>query len=249
MAFSAEQSKLKPPGAIAGPGALPPPETPPPLPAPVPPPRRRAAGRGLALLAMGLLVLLGGAAIVWSSRSAAADSGRSAARSGGSQDGGRQNDGAQAGLGGRDVGFLGKAGTFIRGLRGSHEQEAAAGGGSEGVAADSGGVTAGSGGSQETDASVSGSVVARGESRDGGTQVGGQADVEPARPVVWPAVNLSAIVGAGSRGSALLNGEPLAVGQQTTDGISLVSVEARAALLEYQGERKRFLVGGSGATP
>ena len=236
MAFSAEQSKLKPPGTIAGPGALPPPETPPPMPEPpVPPPRRRAAGRGLALLAMGLLVLLGGAAVVWSYRSAGAAAGGEA------DDGGAA---AARGAAGVD-GLLGKAGALVRRLRGTGAPDGGAdGGGQQGERASVGGGSAADRGGAQGQAAAAGggSTASRGESRDDGMM-----KVEPARPVVWPAVNLSAIVGAGSRGSALLNGELLAVGQQTTDGIALVSVEARAALLEYQGERKRFLVGGSGA--
>lgn len=61
--------------------------------------------------------------------------------------------------------------------------------------------------------------------------------------VVWPEVVISATVGGGTRGSALINGVLLTVGEETKDGLLLVKIEPRAAVLTYKGETRRFIVG------
>ena len=61
--------------------------------------------------------------------------------------------------------------------------------------------------------------------------------------VVWPEVTLTATVGRGTRGSALINGILLTVGEATNEGLLLEKIEPRAAIVSYRGETRRFVVG------
>ena len=61
--------------------------------------------------------------------------------------------------------------------------------------------------------------------------------------VVWPEIVVSATVGSGTRGSALINGVLLTVGEETNEGLLLEKIEPRAAILSYRGETRRFAVG------
>jgi len=61
-------------------------------------------------------------------------------------------------------------------------------------------------------------------------------------PVVWPDVEVAAVVGSGRRGTAIVNGEVLVVGEESTEGLVLERIEPQAAVLRFQGETRRFIV-------
>jgi hypothetical protein len=65
---------------------------------------------------------------------------------------------------------------------------------------------------------------------------------EPPAILEWPAIELTAIVGGGTRGSALINGDLLTVGEENVDGVTLVKIESQAALLQFNGQQRRFTV-------
>jgi hypothetical protein len=64
----------------------------------------------------------------------------------------------------------------------------------------------------------------------------------PAAVIEWPEIEITAIIGGGKRGGVLINGEMIVIGEASTEGISLVKIEAQAAVLQYQGEKRRFTV-------
>ena len=66
-------------------------------------------------------------------------------------------------------------------------------------------------------------------------------DEEP-ETIQWPQVEVSALVGSGSRGSALINGDLLMVGEANAADVTLVQIEPQAALLEFKGQRRRVPV-------
>ncbi|OGV64257.1 MAG: hypothetical protein A2498_05340 [Lentisphaerae bacterium RIFOXYC12_FULL_60_16] len=61
---------------------------------------------------------------------------------------------------------------------------------------------------------------------------------------VWPSISLSGIAGGGKTGSAILNGDIIGVGE-TISGVRLLEIRNRGVELEYKGERRFILVGGS----
>ncbi len=63
-------------------------------------------------------------------------------------------------------------------------------------------------------------------------------------PVQWPALQLSGVVGRGANGSAIINGEVLAVDEWIADA-RVVEVQAQGVVLEYKGDRRFVKVGGS----
>ena len=65
----------------------------------------------------------------------------------------------------------------------------------------------------------------------------------PRLPAVeWPEVEVSAAVGGGRRGSAIVNGDLLVVGEENEEGLLLDRIEPQTAVLRYQGETRRFTV-------
>lgn len=63
---------------------------------------------------------------------------------------------------------------------------------------------------------------------------------QPVATVVWPELEITAIVGGGARGSALINGRMLTVGEENEDGVKVVKIEQQQLLLEYCGLRRYF---------
>ena len=66
----------------------------------------------------------------------------------------------------------------------------------------------------------------------------------PAVPTVveWPDVAVSAVVGSGRRGSAIINGQILVIGEESAEGLQLERIEPQAAVLRYRGATRRFIV-------
>jgi hypothetical protein len=64
----------------------------------------------------------------------------------------------------------------------------------------------------------------------------------PAKTVDWPGVEVSAIVGIGRRGSAIVNGDLIRIGEENEEGLVLDRIESQSAVLKYQGETRRFMV-------
>lgn len=62
--------------------------------------------------------------------------------------------------------------------------------------------------------------------------------------VPWPVLKLSGVVGKGTRGSAIINGNIVLIGQ-TIDGVKVVKIIEGGVEVEYQGETKFLRVGGS----
>jgi outer membrane biosynthesis protein TonB len=62
---------------------------------------------------------------------------------------------------------------------------------------------------------------------------------EPQPEIEWPPVKLSGIVGSGNTGAVMINGKVVGI-NELIDGIRVLSIEAKGALLEYKGD-KRFL--------
>ena len=76
---------------------------------------------------------------------------------------------------------------------------------------------------------------------------------EPAQPgdeisagskLQWPVLNLTAIVGRGVTGSAIINGEILSVGESIED-VTLVIIGDQGVEIEFQGRRRTLKVGQS----
>ena len=63
-------------------------------------------------------------------------------------------------------------------------------------------------------------------------------------PVVWPAIEVNGIVGREKNGSALLNGEIVAVGD-SIEGAKVISIKGQTVELEFQGERQTVRPGSS----
>ena len=61
-------------------------------------------------------------------------------------------------------------------------------------------------------------------------------------PVVWPDVEVAAVVGGGRRGTALINGRVMVLGEESEEGLRLARIEPHAAVLRYKGELRRFIV-------
>lgn len=75
-----------------------------------------------------------------------------------------------------------------------------------------------------------------------GSQTTAAVPPEPTASLEWPAIELTAIVGGGTRGSALINGDLLTVGEENVDGVTLMKIESQAALLQFNGQQRRFTV-------
>jgi hypothetical protein len=75
-------------------------------------------------------------------------------------------------------------------------------------------------------------------------------DEEPAsatrneEPLIWPSISMSASLGQGKNGAAILNGQIIDVGR-SIDGVTLVAVGQQNATLEYEGQRMVLRVGNS----
>lgn len=67
---------------------------------------------------------------------------------------------------------------------------------------------------------------------------------EPVAPaaVEWPDVEVSAVVGSGRRGSAIINGQVMVIGEESEEGLQLERIEPQAAVLRYRGATRRFIV-------
>ncbi len=63
-----------------------------------------------------------------------------------------------------------------------------------------------------------------------------------AEPVKWPTIKVTAIIGGGDEGGALVNGEVVAIGYQLDNGAVLRAIEPQSATFEYQGETKKIYV-------
>lgn len=66
----------------------------------------------------------------------------------------------------------------------------------------------------------------------------------PKPPAVWPVLTISAVVGSGRKGSAMINGKILGVGD-IIDEVSIVEISRQGVELSYKGEVKTLKVGGS----
>ncbi len=66
--------------------------------------------------------------------------------------------------------------------------------------------------------------------------------IPDAPPVKWPSIKVTAIVGGGDEGGALVNGEVVAIGQRLDNGAILLSVEPQSATFEYEGHTRKFFV-------
>lgn len=64
------------------------------------------------------------------------------------------------------------------------------------------------------------------------------------RPVKWPAIQLTGLAGAGDAGSAILNGELIALNQRI-EGATLVDISGDGVILEMQNDRKFIRIGES----
>lgn len=60
--------------------------------------------------------------------------------------------------------------------------------------------------------------------------------------VKWPSLKVTAIIGDGEGGSALVNGEILTVGYRLDNGVKLKAVEPQSAIFEFSGVTKRVFV-------
>jgi hypothetical protein len=60
--------------------------------------------------------------------------------------------------------------------------------------------------------------------------------------VEWPDVEVSAVVGSGRRGSAIINGQVMVIGEESEEGLQLERIEPQAAVLRYRGATRRFIV-------
>jgi len=69
--------------------------------------------------------------------------------------------------------------------------------------------------------------------------------VEPTRqPVVWPSLTLTGVMGRGNRGSAIINGEVVGVGE-VVKGVKIAGIGDQGVHLEYQGEKRFLKIGGT----
>jgi hypothetical protein len=62
--------------------------------------------------------------------------------------------------------------------------------------------------------------------------------------VEWPVLSLSAVMGRGTTGSAMINGNLIDVGEDV-DGVKFISIGNQGINLEYQGEKQFLKVGNS----
>jgi hypothetical protein len=65
---------------------------------------------------------------------------------------------------------------------------------------------------------------------------------QPPPPVAWPSVTLGGFVGAGSDGSAILNGEFIGVGE-TIAGVKLLGIQRKSVMLSYNGKIQTLKIG------
>lgn len=64
----------------------------------------------------------------------------------------------------------------------------------------------------------------------------------PREPVVWPNISLQGVVGRGTTGSVIIDGEVIGVGE-AYNGARVIRIEHQGALMEYKGERRVIRVG------
>jgi len=64
----------------------------------------------------------------------------------------------------------------------------------------------------------------------------------PATPIIWPEVHVSGVIGAGSSGSAIINGKVVGLNENIND-LTVRAFGHGFVVLEYQGETRRFPVG------
>jgi hypothetical protein len=67
---------------------------------------------------------------------------------------------------------------------------------------------------------------------------------EPKPRVLWPSLTLSGVMGKGKKGSAIINGEFLGVGD-TIEGVKILSVEEKSVNLSFMGEKQSLKVGNT----
>lgn len=67
-------------------------------------------------------------------------------------------------------------------------------------------------------------------------------EATPAEPVKWPPIKVTAIIGGGEDGGALVNGQVIPIGYQLPNGAVLRSVEPQSATFEYKGQTKKVFV-------
>jgi hypothetical protein len=66
----------------------------------------------------------------------------------------------------------------------------------------------------------------------------------PTPKAQWPALKLSGIVGGGHGGAAIINGKILGV-NETVEGVRVLRIEQKGAVLEYKNEKRFLKVGKS----
>lgn len=72
------------------------------------------------------------------------------------------------------------------------------------------------------------------------------AETPPTPPPVWPRFHVKGVVmGRAGSGSVILDRGIVEVGQTMLDGVRVVGVEGEVAVMEFQGEQRRFRVGSS----
>ena len=64
----------------------------------------------------------------------------------------------------------------------------------------------------------------------------------PPESVKWPPIKVTAIIGGGDDGGALVNGEVVSIGYRLDNGAVLLSVEPQSATFEYKGQTKKIFV-------
>ena len=65
---------------------------------------------------------------------------------------------------------------------------------------------------------------------------------EPRRAGGLAGCRVAAVVGGGRRGTALINGRVMVLGEESEEGLRLERIEPHAAVLRYKGELRRFIV-------
>ncbi len=58
----------------------------------------------------------------------------------------------------------------------------------------------------------------------------------------WPELKVTAVIGSGKRGSVLVNGNVVSVGEELEEGPVLKSVSRQAAVFEWDGDRRTIFV-------
>jgi hypothetical protein len=66
----------------------------------------------------------------------------------------------------------------------------------------------------------------------------------PAPRTVWPKLALTALVGSGANGTAVINGKVLSIGE-TIDGAELTAIGEGGVELEFGGDRQFLRIGGA----